>query len=228
MTNLSIIIPAYNEEKRIESTLNNLLKVFGDAEIIVVSNGSKDGTVEILKKWKDKNPNLDYKDFSEKLGKGGAIVEGLKEAKGDWVGFIDADDAFDLEYIKQVLMTFSTFDCVIASKWKGKNTFQVDEPFLRKLMSRGWNLLVRVFLNLKYRDTQAGAKFFKKKVRENIGCDFISRGFAFDVELLNKIKKGGFRVKEVYIPSRFVEGSTFSLKYCGNMFRDLLKIWWSK
>ena len=85
MTKISIIVPAYNEGKRIESTLNSLLSNFPDGEIIVVSNGSKDNTVEILKKWKGKNKNLVYLDFSEKLGKGGAILEGMKIANGDWV-----------------------------------------------------------------------------------------------------------------------------------------------
>jgi len=224
MTKISIIIPAYNEEKRIKGTLDNLLKVFGDAEIMVVSNGSKDKTIEILEEYKSKNINLDYLDFSDKLGKGGAIVEGLKKVDGDWIGFIDADDAFDLNEIKKILEINSNFDCIIASKWKGKNIFQVNEPFLRKVMSRGWNILVKVFLGLYYRDTQAGAKFFKNKVKESIGLDFISKGFAFDVELLNKIKSKGFSIKEVYIPSKFVEGSTFSLKYCGNMFKDFIRI----
>ena len=228
MTKISIIIPAYNEEKRIENTLNNLLQVFEDAEILVVSNGSKDKTVEILEEWKNKNPNLDYLAFSEKLGKGGAIAEGLKKVSGDWIGFIDADDAFDLNEIKKNLVNNRGFDCIISSKWKGKNIFQVNEPFLRKIMSRGWNVLVRFFLGLHYKDTQAGAKFFKKKVKEEMGLDFISKGFAFDVELLSKIKRKKFSISEVYILSKFVEGSTFSLKYCGDMFKDLIKIWWSK
>lgn len=228
MPKISIIVPAYNEGKRIESTLNSLLLVFPKEEIIVVSNGSTDDTVDILKRWKEKNPNFKYIEFQEKLGKGGAIIEGLKLAQGDWIGFIDADDAFDLNNIKNSLSGLSCYDCIIASKWKGKNIFQVDEPVIKKILSRGWNLLVRVLLGLNYYDTQAGAKFFKKNVKEKIDDNFISKGFAFDVELLYKIKNNGFSVEEVYIPSRFIEGSTFKLRHCKSMFKDLLKIRWSK
>jgi len=228
MTKMSIIVPAYNEGKRIESTLNSLLSNFSDGEIIVISNGSKDNTIEILKRWKDKNKNLIYLDFSEKLGKGGAILEGMKIADGDWIGFIDADDAFDLKYLKTQLLSLDNYDCIIASKWKGRNIFQVNEPIIRKILSRGWNILVRVLLNLNYYDTQAGAKFFKKEVKDNIGDDFISKGFAFDVELLNKIKKNNFSIKEIYVPSKFIPGSTFKLRHCKQMFKDLLKIWRSK
>src|SRR3989344_1999893 len=225
MSKISIIVPAYNEGKRIESTLNSLFLTFPKEEIIVVSNGSKDNTVEILKKWKEKNSNLQYLEFTEKLGKGGAIIEGLKIAGGEIVGFIDADDAFDLNYIKNSLSRLSSYDCIIASKWKNKNIFQVNEPMLRKILSRGWNLLVRILINLNYYDTQAGAKFFKNIVKDKIGYNFISRGFAFDIELLHKIKKNNFKIKEIYVPSRFIEGSTFKLKHCKTMFKDLLKIW---
>lgn len=228
MSKISIIVPAYNEGKRIESTLNSLFSIFPDEEIIVVSNGSRDNTVEILKNWKGKNSNLNYLEFPEKLGKGGAIIKGLKLAKGEIIGFVDADDAFDLNYLKNSLSELSNYDCVISSKWKNQNIFQVNEPIIRKILSRGWNLLARLLLGLNFNDTQAGAKFFKSSVRDKIGDDFISKGFAFDVELLNKIKNNNFKIKEVYIPSRFIEGSTFKLRHCKSMFKDLLKIWWSK
>lgn len=229
MTKVSIIIPAYNEEKRIEKTLKNIALIFkNETEIIVVSNGSTDKTIEILKSWKSKNIDFRYLDFTQKMGKGGAIIEGLKIAKGEIIGFIDADDAFDLEYIKQKLEELNKVDCIIASKWKNQNFFQVDEPFLRKLLSRGWNLLVRVLLNLQYKDTQAGAKFFRKEVKDRIGANFISKGFAFDVDLLKGIKDNNFKIKEIYIPSKYVEGSTFRLRHCKTMFKDLIKIWGSK
>ncbi|MBI2507701.1 glycosyltransferase [Candidatus Woesearchaeota archaeon] len=227
MRNLSIIIPAYNEGKRISSVLESILRFFGeDVNVLVVSNGSKDDTVKILIDWKTKHKNLNFLEFSEKLGKGGAIVEGLKIVNSDLIGFIDADDAFDLGYIKKILdESNDRFDCIIASKWKGRNFFQVNEPKLRKILSRGWNLFVRIFLNLEYRDTQAGAKFFKKKVKDSIGFNFISTGFAFDVELLKKIQNKKFHIEEVYVPSKHIEGSTFKIRHCSNMLKDLINIW---
>jgi hypothetical protein len=99
---------------------------------------------------------------------------------------------------------------------------------VRKTLSRGWNMLVKNMLDLNYYDTQAGAKFFTRKVMEGIGYDFISRDFTFDAELLYKIKNKNYRIKEVYVPSRHMDGSTFKIKHSANMFTNLVKIWWSK
>ena len=228
MKKLSIVIPAYNEGKRIRDTLENLTNNFKDAEIIVVSNGSRDDTVSILKEWKDKNKNVNYLDFDKKLGKGGALIEGLKIAKGDLLGFTDADDAFDLKYIELLLKELENNDCVIASKWKGRGIMQVTEPFTRKVLSRGWNFLVNRSLGLNFTDTQAGAKFFKKEVFEGIDQNFVCHDFSFDAELLYKIKKGGFSTGEYFVPSKHQEGSTFSNKHAFAMFKSLVKLWMNR
>jgi len=226
----SIIIPAYNEGLRIRRTIISYIKNFKeelkDFELIIILNGCTDNTLEIVKKLHEKYPSyIVYKNYEEALGKGGAIIEGLKISKGDIIGFVDADDAFRIKGIIKLITLTKSNDCVIASKWKGKSFIEVTEPPVRKFLSRGWNFLVRTFLNLKFKDTQAGAKFFKKEVNEKIGYDFISSHFAFDAELLYKIKSNNFQIKEVYIPSKHIEGSTFKLRHSFKMFKDLLKIW---
>ncbi|MBI2667166.1 glycosyltransferase [Candidatus Woesearchaeota archaeon] len=229
MSDLTLVIPAYNEEKRIKSSLQSLDKVFGNkVDILVVSNGSSDRTIEILNEWKKSHKNLKYLDFPEKLGKGGAILEGLKIAKNKYIGYIDADDAFNLVYIKNIISELKNYDAVIASKWKDKNFFTVNEPFLRKLLSRGWNTLVRFLLGLKYKDTQAGAKFFRSSALANIDMDFICKNFAFDVELLWKLKEKGYSIQESYVPTIHREGSTFKTIYAVYMFNSLIKLWWYK
>ena len=225
MKKISLIIPAYNEEKRIKSTLHSLNKAFGnEIDLIVVSNGSSDGTVRILNKWKEDSSNLEVLDFPEMLGKGGAILEGFKVAKKDYIGFIDADDSFDLEYIKLLIKELDYSDCVIASKWKGRKLFQVNEPFLRKILSRGWNTLVKISFSLNFDDTQAGAKFLKKEAFNKIKKNFICKDFSFDVELLYRLKKEGFKIKEYYVPSKHQEGSTFSSKHIFSMFKNFVKL----
>lgn len=223
---LSIIIPAYNEGKRIEKTINSVYGAFrDDLELIVVSNGSTDNTVYVLRRLKRKYKSLKILVFKKKLGKGGAIIEGLKVAKKNILGFLDADDAFDLKEIKKAMAYFKDYDCVIASKWKSQSFFNVNEPFLRKLFSRGWNLLVRLLLGLDFHDTQAGAKFVKKRAYGEISKNgFIARGFEFDVEMLCRLKQNNFKIKETFIPSRFIAGSRFSLKYMFPMFKNLIKI----
>lgn len=222
MKNLSIVIPAYNEGRRIEKTLTSLNKFFPDSEIIVVSNGSKDNTNEILENWKGKNKNFSYLAYPNKLGKGGAILKGLEASNKEFLGFLDADDAFDLNEVKKMIGKLEKADCVIASKWKDKGFSDVNEPFLRKILGRFWNRLVRILLGLSFSDTQAGAKFFKKDVLD-IKNEFICKDFSFDVELLYRLKDQ--KIIECHIPSNYVEGSKFNYKHAIPMLRNLLKLW---
>lgn len=230
---ISLIIPAYNEELRIERTIISYITKFKEHfknfEIIIVLNGCRDNTLEVVKEIKKKYPdNVKYENFEEAIGKGGAIIEGLKKSRGEVVGFVDADEAFDANEIIKLIHGLESTDCVIASKWKDKSFTQVTEPFTRKFFSRGWNLLVRTSLGLKFKDTQAGAKFFKKEVKESMGYDFICKHFAFDAELLLKIKEKGFEIREVYTPSKHMAGSTFKMKHSFKMFTDLVKVWRAK
>jgi dolichol-phosphate mannosyltransferase len=220
MKDLSIVIPAYNEEKRIGRTLKSLSEKFNDSEIIVVSNGSKDKTVEVVEEFCKKNKNFSCLVFPEKLGKGGATIEGFKKASRNLVGFLDADDSFYLEDIKKMISELKNYDGVIASKWLGQNMFTVDEPFIRKSASRVWNLLVRLILGLKYRDTQGGAKFFR---REKLDLrEFICKDYSFDVEILYRLRSS--KIFEMYVPSKFQIGSKFGYKSAFSMFRNLLKL----
>lgn len=230
---LSLIIPAYNEELRIERTIisyiKNLKEHFKDFEILVILNGCRDNTLEVIQELHKKYPQyLKYKNYEDAIGKGGAIIEGLKYSNGEHIGFVDADDAFDVNAIIKLVKLLDFNDCVIASKWKKISFLDVSEPFTRKFLSRGWNILVRVLLGLNFNDTQAGAKFLRKKVKNEIGYDFICTHFSFDAEFLFKIKQKGFRVKEIYIPSKHMEGSTFKLSNSFQMFNDLLKVWRSR
>lgn len=230
---LSLIIPAYNEELRIERTIisyvTRIKEHFKEFEILVVLNGCIDNTLQVVQELQKKYPeNLKYKNYEEAIGKGGAIIEGLKHCQGGCIGFVDADDAFEVQEIINLIKLLDLNDCVIASKWKNQSFFDVTEPFTRKFFSRGWNMLVKVLLGLNFKDTQAGAKFLNKNVKEAIGNDFICKQFAFDAEFLLKIKEKNFAIKEVYIPSKHIAGSTFKLKHSFQMFTDLLKVWRSK
>ncbi len=233
MKKVSLIIPAYNEENRIRNTIINydncLKERFKNYEIIVVLNGCRDKTLSIVKELQQKTPKLKFMNYEEPIGKGGAIIEGMRYAEGQIVGFVDADDAFNIHRIMGIIENVDEgTDCVIASKWKTQRFREVREPFTRKTLSRGWNYLVRIMLGLRYYDTQAGAKFCKKEVLEKIGYDFVSRDFTFDAELLHKIKQKKYKIKEVFVPSKHIRGSKFKLRYSAQMLIKLVRIWWSK
>ena len=235
MLKVSLIIPAYNEEQRIGRTLHNyvfhLQKYLPDQfEIIVVLNGCRDKSLEIVQSFAKKNKQVKYANIQEAIGKGGAVLHGFQMAKGKIIGFLDADDAFDLLAVQPMIdeLLRGKIDCLIASKWKGIPFSAVSEPFTRKLLSRGWNTLVNNLLGLKVHDTQAGAKFLRKDIFDKIGHDFICRGFDFDIELLLRLNKKGCTIEEKYVPSKHIPGSTFNLKYIPRMFKDLIKLWWRK
>ncbi len=226
----SLVIPSYNEEGRIGDALKSYIKYFEstyqDYEIIVVCDGCHDSTEDIVKNFSVKNSNILCVAYSDRLGKGGAIQTGLNVAKGRVIGFIDADDAFELQYLKEFfdLLEDGQYDCVIASKWKGKHFWSVKEPLVRKTAGRVWNLLSRILFSLNFHDTQGGMKFLRKKAWDDIGGGFETSGFEFDVELLWRLKKHKFKVFEIYVPSKHREGSTFNLKNSLDMFIHILKI----
>lgn len=235
MLKLSLIIPAYNEEARIGKTLQNYLfhlqkYMPHQFEIIVILNGCVDNSLAIVQAFSKKNREVRYSNIPEAIGKGSAVLEGFKMAKGRIIGFLDADDAFDLTAVQVMIdeLLKGGLDCLIASKWKGIRFSAVSEPFFRKILSRGWNTLIKILLGINIEDTQAGAKFLRRDVFNAISHDFTCRGFDFDIELLLRLKQKGFSIKEQYVPNKHIPGSTFSLKHVPKMFRDLLKLWWIK
>jgi len=222
---MSIIIPAHNEEKNIEKTVTEIADNFRDANVIVVCNGCTDRTYEAARKIR--RPNIKVVNFLKRIGKGGAIIEGFKLATGDIVGFVDADGSFSIGDIKKIVggVKNKKYDAVIASKWKGKDFFEVQSGFGRKIGSRGWNLLTSVLIGVDFEDTQAGLKFFNRKVVDEVMREgFVCRGFDFDVELLYKIKRGGFKIGEVYVPIEDGGKSTFDVKSYPKMFLNLLMV----
>ncbi len=228
--NLSLIVPAYNEEQRIVATLEKYCaffpKVVDQLEVIVVVNGSTDKTLARVNECRKKYPFVRTVNVTEKIGKGGALLVGLHAARHSIMGFLDADDAFELDRLRPLLLELEngSVDVAIASKWKDRSFWQVSEPFTRKVMSRGWNFLTRRVLGLPFRDTQAGAKFFRKEAWDTIPKKFMGRGFEFDVDLLDRFYYQAYRIKEFYVPSKHRQLSTFSMKHSFSMFGNLMRI----
>jgi len=226
---LSIVIPAYNEERRIEKTLITYSRYFGPKfgrhyEIIVVCDGCKDRTAEIVEAFSKKHPAVRFVAPSHKLGKGGGVLKGFGLAKGDIIGFVDADDAFDIAGVGRLVgIVQEGADAAIASKWIGRSFSQVTEPFSRKIASRGWNLILRLLFGLKVKDAQAGAKFFRREVVKGLP-KMRCTGFEFDAELLWRITQKGYSITEMYISTTHVEGSTFKMRQINNMLINILKL----
>ncbi len=220
MKKISIIIPAYNEEKRICKTLEAYEEFFKklknqkllDFEIIVVINNTKDKTKEIVSTFSKKYPEIRYLDFKQG-GKGFAIIEGFKEAlkgKSDLIGFVDADMATGPESFYWLIRDIGTYDGAIASRsMKGS---KIDTSLKRAITHKGFNLIVRGILFLPYRDTQCGAKVFKREAIKSVVNELGATQWGFDVDLLYRLRKKGFKIKEVPTIWKDVAGSKLNLK----------------
>src|SRR3989344_9034922 len=162
---LSIVIPAYNEEKRIGQTLKDYTSFFNKIkisyEIFVVLNGCRDNTLGVVKELSKKNKVITYLDIKEAIGKGGAITQGFKAAKGDLIGFVDADGSTSPQAFNDLIENIGEYDGIIASRWIRGAKISYKQPFLKRFGSRGFNFLVRLLFNLRFKDTQCGAKLFK-------------------------------------------------------------------
>ena len=222
-TNVSLVVPAYNEEKRIATMLSQYCSYFPDSEIIVVCDGA-DNTQNIVKSLSKDNKNIKLLHFNNRVGKGGAIIEGFKIATGDIIGFVDADESVKPSQVIAMIDELSSADGMIASRHLNDSKIIVKQPLKRRFASKCFNLFVRLVFGLPFKDTQCGAKIFKKEAIAGILSELVSTGFEFDVELLWKLKKNGYKIVEYPIEWSHSEGSGFSLKSAPSMIMSLIGI----
>ena len=188
---LSIIIPAYNEEKRLPGTLDDVLKWLNEEtfswEIIVVDDGSKDNMVNVIRQQFTVISNLKVLSLGSNCGKGAAVKAGMLIAKGEYRLFMDADHQINVNELNNFLPLANEHEILIGSKYKSakqNNSNSTTISFTRKLVSRIGNLLIRMILNLSYKDTQCGFKLFPAEIADNIFRLQSLNGFSFDIELL--------------------------------------------
>jgi dolichol-phosphate mannosyltransferase len=197
-TRYSLVIPAYNEEKRIIPLLDSISGF--DGELIVVCDG-EDGTADIVGRIAAGRPELMIRclRFDHRLGKGGGVIAGLAAARSPFVGYFDADGSTGIDEMKRLFDTLASVDGAIGSRWIPGSSLRIRQSLLRRLESRVFNLLIRLLFGMSYHDTQCGAKVFKKSAIDAVLPMMTSRGFEFDVELLWRLHNAGYTVSEVPI-----------------------------
>jgi glycosyltransferase involved in cell wall biosynthesis len=235
MSHTCIIIPAYNEEKRISETLSSYRDYFSKlrkkirVEILVVINNTTDRTEDIVRKFSKQSKSVPVKYLNlPEGGKGFAIMSGFKEAlkrKYDLIGFVDADLATPPEAFHELILGMKGYDGVIASRWMKGSVIKARQNILRRITSRCFNFLVRSILFMRFSDTQCGAKLFRREaIRKTIGRLYITK-WAFDVGLLYQMKKSGLKIKEIPTIWQEREGSKISLlKAPVQMFTAIVRI----
>jgi len=215
---ISIVIPAHEEENRIMKTLKDMKKLGG--ELIIVVDDEK--TAKKLEKVK----NVRILRLKKRVGKGFAVKEGVRIAKGDIIGFVDADGSIKAKEVKKMLRYLRCTQCVIASRRVSKLFIKI--PFSRNILSLGFNFLVRSFLRVGVRDTQCGAKFFTKKLKGEVLKTWVCNGFLFDVEMLLRLKKRGIEIKEVGVKWEYIPGSKINIFSMFFILIELLKLMTAK
>jgi len=222
----SLVIPAYNEERRITDSLHALDSYFSkhaknQYEIIVVDDGSKDKTFSLLKHEKQHIPSLVIVHHKTNQGKGSAIEAGVSHARAERIAFCDADLSTPPSDILKLLNALDTVDIAIASRYLPLST--ADIPFFRKVLSRIYNLLTRILFAHAMHDTQCGFKAFKKEVRPVMNR-ITSHHFVFDLDFLMRARSAGFSIREIPVHWTYEEGTTLKSSTPLHMLFEVLKL----
>jgi glycosyltransferase involved in cell wall biosynthesis len=200
---LLILIPAYNEEARIEPVLRDYAQFFqqnysGKFRIFVVLNGCTDDTLGVVKRVAADFPEVRALEFRSAIGKGGALIEGLRLASlGDLIGYTDADGATPPHAFLKLVKKMDAADCVIGSRWLPGAVIHESQSGKRQFASRVFHFIVQLLFWMNIRDTQCGAKVLKREAAEKIHPFLQIADMAFDINLLVALKRAGFRILEV-------------------------------
>jgi glycosyltransferase involved in cell wall biosynthesis len=200
---LLLLIPAYNEERRIEPVLRDYARFFqeqyqGKFQIVVVLNGCTDNTIGVVRRVAAEFLTIRALEFKEPIGKGGALIEGLKLAAfGDLIGYVDADGATTPPAFLDLVRQTGDADCVVGSRWLPDSVIHQLQTGDRRFASRVFHAIVQLLFRLNIHDTQCGAKVMKREVVEKIHPFLLIADMAFDINLLVAIKRAGYRIREV-------------------------------
>lgn len=229
-----VVIPTYNEKDNIARLIDQVLARDARLDVLVVDDGSPDGTGAIVDEIKASNPRVDIIHRDRKLGLGTAYLAGFKWALARHYAFVfemDADFSHDPAHLPQFLDALGGADLVIGSRYRNGRVTVVNWPVGRLLLSYAANIYARVVTGLQLFDSTAGFKCFRREVLEALDLDAVrSSGYAFQIEMNFRAWKKGFRLVE--IPIVFVDRTEGESKMSKRIVREAVWMvwrlrWWS-
>jgi dolichyl-phosphate beta-glucosyltransferase len=230
LLSLSIVIPAYNEEKRLPGSLDTILEYIGGrfefVEVIVVDDGSRDGTSECVRQYATTHAAVRLLQNPGNRGKGYAVRHGMLEAKGDWILFTDADLSAPISEIDRLFTaaTSAGADVAIGSRALDRSLIGVHQPASREYAGRVFNFVMRLITGLSFMDTQCGFKLYSSAAARRIFPKQQLDGFGFDVENMFIARLLGIKVVETPVRWNNVEGTKVSLMNGVDSFLDPFRV----
>ena len=226
---LSIIIPAYNEEQRLAPTMDRILEWSAEqpfaTEILVVDDGSKDGTCDFVESIAAKHPTVSLLRNGANRGKGYSVGHGVSRAIGELILFSDADLSTPIEEFSRLEERLEGVDISIGSRAKAESNLEKRQPFYREGMGRMFNFLVRTLVFPGISDTQCGFKLFRSDPAKKLFALRKIDGFAFDVEILFIARRLGMSIAEVPITWCNDDASrVHPVKHSIQMLTDILRV----
>jgi glycosyltransferase involved in cell wall biosynthesis len=219
---LSVVLPAYNEQVNVALAVEHVSKVMQplglEYEIIVVNDGSRDRTGDIVRELQARVPHLKLVEHFPNRGYGGSLKAGFAAARCDWVAFVPSDNQFDFGEIS-LLMARSS-EAAIISGYRARR----QDPFIRKLNAFGWNTVVRLLFGYLCRDIDCGFKLFKRELLEHVHIE--SNGAMIDTEFLAGARARGYQIADVpvtHLPRTAGHPTGANVKVILRAFRDLIR-----
>ena len=230
----SIVMPAYNEGSHIYENLlktNEIISSFcDDFEIVCVNDGSKDNTKEEMERAASECSRIHVVSYTPNGGKGHAIKTGVLSANGDVIGFLDADLDLSPDHFEDFLshMKSEQADVVIGSKMHKES--KLDYPPLRKFVSLGYYIGLKILFGMNIKDTQTGVKLYKASLIKKVAPLLKVKGYAFDIEVLALCAHEGARIDPMPVEIVFKRNASFGRISLGDIFKmlfDTIGIWWN-
>lgn len=220
---LSIFFPAYNEEENVTESALQALKVASeitdDYEVIIVDDGSTDKTAKIIDELAKKYSHFRAIHHKINQGYGGAVWTGVTNCTKDLIFFTDVDLQFKIDELKKFIPYIKEYDAVIGYRAPRR------DPFMRLVNAWGWKVMINFLFNLGVRDIDCAFKLFKKDIFQKVSVE--SRGAMISAEMLIRIKKGGFKVKELpvgHYPRKAGSPTGAKPAVIAKAFKELLKV----
>ncbi len=230
---LSIIMPAYNEEKLIYNSILTTLGIVEqfapDVELIAVNDGSKDNTKREIQRAVKNDSRVRMMSSDKNRGKGNAIISGVSQAEGEYIAFVDADLELNPSQLEGYLekMIQDKKDVVIGCKFHKDS--RLDYPFKRKVISMGYYIMLLVLFHLNVKDTQTGLKVFRTEAIKPVAHLIRTSGFAYDIELLVAVHRRGYSIAQMPVEVVYVRDSNtkrIGMRDVINVFNDTIAIFY--